>query len=203
MNFGEAGQTKAIKINYSKGNDGGKIAIILGEHDEEPIATITLAYTGGWDKMSTAVVGLPEDISGTHNITIKALEGWGVMDLYSFELSPLTERADPLPTIAASEFGDSKNMRLNLADMSMITHFGYNGDYVTYDKINFGAEGTTKGMKLTYSKHNNGGKLVVRVGGPDGTVLAAFNPAHTSGWSSANSVDAYLAFDSLVPLSGV
>jgi hypothetical protein len=70
-----------------------------------------------------------------------------------------------------------------------------NGDHMTYESLNFGPLGTTKSIRLSYSKGSNNGRVEIRLGGPEGTLIGEFYPKRTGSWG--NYQDAY------VTISGV
>ena len=49
VNFGDTGTTKGILINYSKGNESGRIDGGLGDETVTLIADFSPAHTGDWD----------------------------------------------------------------------------------------------------------------------------------------------------------
>jgi hypothetical protein len=55
-------------------------------------------------------------------------------------------------------------------------------DHITYSGLNFGSYGDTSSIKITYSKHSNGGRIEIRLDGPDGDVIGEFYPSRTGGW---------------------
>jgi len=65
-------------------------------------------------------------------------------------------------------------------------NIGYirNNDYLTYNNLNFGPSGTTKSVQLRYSKkrNNRGGKVELRIGGPNGRLIGEFSPITTGSW---------------------
>jgi len=70
----------------------------------------------------------------------------------------------------------------------MIGWFDTN-DSITYSNLNFGSPGTTKSIRLSYSKATSKGKAEIRVGGPGGTKIATFIPQNTGGWDNYVEVD--------------
>ena len=57
-----------------------------------------------------------------------------------------------------------------------------NGDHMTYESLNFGPLGTTKSIRVSYAKGNTGGRMEIRLGGPEGTLIGELYPKHTGGW---------------------
>merc|ERR1712183_254049 len=57
-----------------------------------------------------------------------------------------------------------------------------NGNFITYSSLNFGSYGATSSIKVTYSKGNHGGRMEIRLNGPDGDIIGEFSPSHTGGW---------------------
>merc|ERR550539_1906038 len=58
-----------------------------------------------------------------------------------------------------------------------------NNDYLTYASANFGPSGTTKAIRINYSKGTHNGRVEVRLGaGTTGQLIGEFKPASTSGW---------------------
>merc|ERR1712079_12669 len=48
--------------------------------------------------------------------------------------------------------------------------------------LNFGSSGTTSSIRVTYSKHSNGGRIEMRLDGPDGDIIGEFSPSNTGSW---------------------
>ena len=181
-NFGPPGTTKGILVNYNKGNEGGKLEIRLGAAtDGELIAEMKPARVyGGWGAdPDTAYVGLLKDVDGVHDITLVGKDSSGVMNLFSFELSEFSDRDATLKRIDAREYSTQSGTTVG-------SDFGVgwydNNDFLTYSNINFGSAGTTTGIRLRYAKNNNGGKVEIRLDGPEGPLLATFTPSRTGGW---------------------
>ena len=181
LDFGAAGFTKAIELTYSKGNDGGKLAILLDGPDGRVLDEVTLAHTGGWSSstLNTAVIGIPEDVSGHHTLTFKGIEGGGILNLEKFKLSGLESRAEPYGAVLAREF--ETTTRIRVVSDGGIGYFD-NGDYLKYSKINYGQ--SAKSIKITYAKNNRGGRIEIRKGGVDGEIIAEYSPVSTGDWSA-------------------
>ena len=195
VDFGPSGTTKGILVNYNKGNEGGKLEIRLGAGtDGELIAEMKPARVyGGWGAdPDTAYVGLLKDVDGVHDITLVGKDSSGVMNLFSFELSEFSDRDATLKRIDAREYSTQSGTTVG-------SDFGVgwydNNDFLTYSNINFGSAGTTTGIRLRYAKNNNGGKVEIRLDGPEGPLLATFTPSHTSGW--------YMFMEGYVSINGV
>ena len=193
VNFGPSGTTKGFLINYNKGNQGGKLEIRLGSSTSgELIAEMTPARVdGGWGaEPSTAYVGLLKDVDGVHDITLVGKDNSGVMNLFSFELSEFSERDATLTRIDASEY--STQLGTTVGSNFGIGYYD-NNDFLTYSNINFGTDGTTTGIRIRYAKNNIGGQVEIRLGGPDGALLATFKPSYTGGWLMF--MDGYVGID--------
>jgi hypothetical protein len=65
--------------------------------------------------------------------------------------------------------------------------------------VNFGAPGSTDGIRFSYSKANTGGSVEVRLDGPSGDLVGTLVPVYTGGWY--NWVEAYIGLD--VEVSGI
>ena len=192
VNFGEPGATKGIKINYSKGNDGGKMEIRLGGPTGTIIAEFSPPHTGNWGTYNTAYIGLPDaSVTGVHDLTFVAKDVRGVLDFAYFELSDFADRTAVHARIEASEISTSKGVRM-VAGAKKLGNFD-DGDFVTYSQVNFGTPGTTEGIILRYAKQTNGGSMEVRLGGPAGSLLAEFKPINTGSWSGY--VNAYVGIE--------
>ena len=191
VNFGEAGTTKGIKINYAKGNDGGKIEIRLGGTTSgTTIAEFSPAHTGGWGAYSTAYIGLPDSgVSGLQDLTFVGKGRNGVLNLAYFELSDFADRTVVHTVIRGSEISNNLGVRMGGTVMG---HFD-KGDFATYSQVNFGAPGETEGIIIRYAKATNGGGMEVRLGDRDGKLLATFLPANTASWGGY--VNAYVGIE--------
>jgi len=135
---------------------------------------------------------IDEDVEGVHDISLVAKDvGDGVIDLAWFELSDFSERSDVYARIPANEYSDQSGTQF-VSNSNM--GYYHDGDYITYANVNFGPVGTTDGISIRYSKgSHNDASVLVKLGGPDGQVIADFTPAFTGGWS--NWVEAYVGLD--------
>jgi len=189
VNFGEPGTTKGILLEYAKGNDNGRLEIRTGGPAGDIIAEFSPAKTGGWSNYMTAYIGI-DDVDGLHDVTFVAKDTWGVLNLAWFELSDFSDRAKEYSRISASQYSTQKGVRFGTSQ-----NMGYfdNNDYVTYSQVNFGSPGSTDGIRLSYAKANDGGRVEVRLGGPTGTLLTEFQPVKTDGWGKY--MEAYLGIE--------
>ena len=194
INFGSAGTTKGFLLNYSKGNDNGKLEIRKGSGvNGQLIAELSPAMTGSWSNFITAHVELLADVSGVQDVTLVAKNTGGVMDIGWFELTDFSERSGVTNArILATEYSAQSGVRIE--SFGNVGYFD-NKDYVTYTNVNFGPAGSTDGIIFRYAKSNNGGKMEIRSGGPTGTLLATFNPTSTGNWQMYRNT--YLGLDNM------
>jgi hypothetical protein len=89
----------------------------------------------------------------------------GVINLAWFELSDFSDRGDVYSCISASTFSNQSGTRFEPRGASRASTVGWYdaGDYLRYSNINFRSAGTTKNIKLTYAKANNGGKVKIQI----------------------------------------
>ena len=114
VNFGDTGATKGILVNYSKGNDNGRIEVRLGDTTGTLIANFSPARTGGWDVFQTAYVDLRvDDIEGVEDVTIVCKDVGGCMNLAWFELSDFSDRSGLHADIAASAYSIQSGIRFD------------------------------------------------------------------------------------------
>ncbi len=187
-NFGTPGTTKGIKIKYSKGENTGKVEVRLGAGTTgRLIGEFTPAKTSSWDNYITAYFDIDEDVEGTQDITLVAKGSFGVLNFAWFELGDFSERSALYSRIPATEYADQFGLRFenttSLAGDFTIGRYDA-GDYVTYANVNFGPAGTTKSIRIRYAKANNGGSVLVKLGGADGSQVAEFFPVNTGGGSN-------------------
>merc|ERR1712154_246354 len=103
----------------------------------------------------------------------------GLLDLKWFETSSdEVEGPQPLATFSAGDYFASSN---NLCGSGFIGCFD-NNDFVSYGPVNFGPSGTTKSIRIEFSKGTQTGKLEARLGGPEGDLLGVFEPWYTGGF---------------------
>ena len=84
------------------------------------------------------------------------------------------------PSVIASDFSEQKGIR---AFDGGFGHFD-NGDYIKYDKLDYGPSGTTKSMTFEYAKSNIGGHMEVRLGDENGILIGEFKPTRTGSWET-------------------
>jgi hypothetical protein len=63
-----------------------------------------------------------------------------------------------------------------------------NGDHMTYESLNFGSLGTTKSIRVSYAKASTGGRMEIRLGGPEGTLIGELYPKRTGSWDDYQDV---------------
>jgi len=178
-NFGTAGSTKGIRINYSKGGNGGMVEVRLGLGTTgRIIGEFRPAKTGSWSNYMTAYFDIEEDVEGIHDITFVSKSS-SVLNLAWFELSDFSERSEVYSRIPASEYSDQSGTQFGTSG-----NMGYfdDTDYITYANVNFGPAGTTDLILIEYAKGNNGGRVQVRLDGADGTLVGEFRPNNSGGW---------------------
>ena len=56
-------------------------------------------------------------------------------------------------------------------------------DYLTYNRVNFGPSGSSKKIKVRYARGSSGGKIEIRLGGPQGQLIGEFVTVNTGGWN--------------------
>ena len=90
----------------------------------------------------------------------------------------------PFPRVQATAFDDRKGIRITGENGSYIGYMA-NGNHVTYKNVNFGPQGTTKGIQIRYSKGSTSttGWVQFRIGSVDGPVISQpYYPVNTGGW---------------------
>jgi len=203
-NFGSAGTTKGIRINYSKATNGGRMEVRLGVGTEgRLIGEFKPASTGSWSNYFTAYMDIDEDVEGINDITLVAKDSGWVLELAWFELADFSERSEEYSRIPASEYSDQSGVSFTKNTMSSVDEYivGWfdNEDYVTYANVNFGAPGSTDGIRFSYSKASIGGSVEVRLDGPSGDLVGTLAPVYTGGWY--NWVEGYIGLD--VEVNGI
>ena len=127
-------------------------------------------------------------MSGTHDITFVGKGKSEILSLTWFELANFSERSDVYSRIPASEYSDQKGVQFFETGHSAPYDYGIGwydtGDYMTYANVNFGPIGTSKSIKISFAKGNNGGTVIAKLGGADGTQIGQFTPNHSGGWHS-------------------
>ncbi len=181
INFGEAGTTKGILMNYAKGNEGGRVEMRLGGSTGPIIAEFRPARTGqNWSSTTniTAYVGIDE-VEGVHDLTFVGKSNYGIMSLKWFELSDFAERAEEHSRIEAYKY--STQLKTQFGSSANLGYFD-KGDFVTYSKINFGEAGTTNTILMHYGRGKNGGSIEVRLGSQTGEIIKEISLPSTGGW---------------------
>jgi len=187
INFGPSGTTKTVKVLFAKGNGGGRVELRLGGNTGTVLGEFKPWNTGGWDNYVEGVFTIT-DVEGVHDVTFVAKDSGGALNLKTFQLGGWPE---PFPRIKGARFHTKDDARRTSDNL---THFK---GYVTYGPIFFGSEtGTTKSIRVRYSKGNYGDEMEIRKGGPDGTLIGKFRPTNTGGWDKFETAE--VAIDDVV-----
>ena len=87
---------------------------------------------------------------------------------------------EPYSRIAGPDFDLQQGTRTFDND-SLVGFFDIN-DYLTYNRINFGSSGTSTRIKVRYARASSGGRVEIRLGGPQGQLIGQFVTVNTGGW---------------------
>jgi len=187
VDFGVASLAKGILVSHSKGDHGGTIEIRLGDQTGSVVAEFTPAMVGNWDQYQTAYIGV-SDVEGVHDVTFVAKEGDTILNIAWFEVSDFPKRSKIHARIAATEYSDQRGTSFHGPNTSV----GWfdNTDYMTYSSVNFGDRGTTFSLNFNYAKASHGGRIDIRLGGPDGKLIGEYKPANTkNNWHAYETVN--------------
>ena len=103
VDFGSGATRFAVDIAVPDDFAGRTIGLHLDSLESEPIATLTVASTGGWDQYETQTLNI-DPISGVHDLYIRFGNGAGVGNIDRFRFTPAT-LAGPHQPIPADLFG--------------------------------------------------------------------------------------------------
>lgn len=85
--------------------------------------------------------------------------------------------------IGATEWTDQSGTR-NENNWGSTVGFFDTGDFLTYSNINFETLGYYQSMCFSYAKGNNSGKMEIRLGDSNGTLIGEIFPWYTGGWGN-------------------
>lgn len=102
VDFGANG-ADFMTVRFGYGNDNGtvtNVALMLDDPDSDPVATMSIGWTGGWEIAPSGYISVPVDIEGgVHSLYFKFLDETGSLSYVYFA------EADPAP-VAAEEVVD-------------------------------------------------------------------------------------------------
>lgn len=102
VDFGDNG-ADFMTVRFGYGNDNGtvtNVALMLDDPDSDPVATMSIGWTGGWEIEPSGYISVPVDIEGgVHSLYFKFLDETGSLSYVYFA------EADPAP-VAADEVVD-------------------------------------------------------------------------------------------------
>lgn len=86
--------------------------------------------------------------------------------------------------IGATEWTDQFGTRNENNSLGTTVGFFDSEDYLTYSDINFGSLGFYQSMCFSYAKGNHNGKMEIRIGDTEGTLIGELFPWNTGGWGN-------------------
>ncbi len=202
FDFGNPGTIKGFKISYaSTTSRPHTVQIRLGDVETgELIATFSPVPKAGGS--NDAYVGLLKDVGGVQDLTISF--NWNDdIRFEGFELSDFADRTVAYAKIWASQMSTGEGVGLRVRDDVKLDHSQsstwkheflmpllhkssdpHDRHFATYSQVNFGEPGTIEGIFLNYWWPRGVGRdshsqviIEVRLGGPDGQVLATLLPS--------------------------
>jgi len=184
VNFGAPGATEGIILRYAKRNNGGSMEVRLGGPTGRLLGEFVPINTNSWSGYVNAYVGLDaEEVDGIHDLTFV---GKGIRSVLNLESFQLDARNELHPLVTATAYSSHAGMMVS--NLEYISHMD-DGDFITYDSLNFGAIGDTNSIKVSYAKGNDNGSVELRLDGPEGDLIGSFLPQRTAGWADFVTVD--------------
>lgn len=87
VDFGDNG-ADFMTVRFGYGNDNGtvtNVALMLDDPDSDPVATMSIGYTGGWEIEPSGYISVPVDIAGgVHDLYFKFLDETGSLSYVYF-----------------------------------------------------------------------------------------------------------------------
>ena len=184
VNFGAPGATEGIILRYAKRSNGGSMEVRLGGPTGRLLGEFVPINTNSWSGYVNAYVGLDaEEVDGINDLTFV---GKGIRSVLNLESFQLDARNELHPLVTATAYSSHAGMMVS--NLEYISHMD-DGDFITYDSLNFGAIGDTNSIKVSYAKGNDNGSVELRLDGPEGDLIGSFLPQRTAGWADFVTVD--------------
>lgn len=151
---------------YGKGP--GKIAINGGTDD----------FLGAYGQITTTAPFNPGNVQRNGDLVDSEVE---MRIQLCYDRSYLERSQDVYALVDALDYDIQKGIRYTSSGQ-----FGYfdQGDYVGYNRINFGPSGTTSTIKFNYAKGNIGGTVNIRIGGLQGRIIGSYSFPSTGNWNN-------------------
>jgi hypothetical protein len=181
--------TYTLEARVASQFSGGAFHVEVNGADKT--GRMSVPNTGGWQRWTTVSKGGISLSAGRYVLRLKfdANSSAGYVGNFNWlKLSTgTTTSTTTLPAgtrsafsnIAASSFNASKGVTKSGSAITQVD----GGDYVGYNNINFGSAGATKfSLNIAVPSTHAGKKVLVRIGGPTGTVVGTLVTRATGGW---------------------
>ncbi|MEM1298486.1 MAG: carbohydrate-binding protein, partial [Pseudomonadota bacterium] len=163
-----------ITAEVSSGSEGGVIEYRIDAPDGPLLATQRVFNTGGFNRFESVTTALGA-LSGVHDLYI-VFRGTptSIVDIDSFEITSGIAPPDPnIRFFEAEEFDATHGAGVFGIGDNRVIGSTEAGSWVRYDGVNFGDRTlATHELSMVLGSPNNGGAIEIRVGAPNGALLA-------------------------------
>ncbi|MEM7490426.1 MAG: carbohydrate-binding protein, partial [Pseudomonadota bacterium] len=183
--------------------DEGEVKTIDVAHlfRDADLDTLTYSLVDAPDFLSldgTVLTARPDfDDAGTYEIGVVASDGQASSGAASivYEVDDATPPPPPPPgetnvqTFEAEDFDATQGVGVFTQGGNRQIGSTQDGEWVRYDAVDFGTDpAATQTLDLRLSSGSGGGTVEVRIGAPDGALLASHSTGNTGGWASYDDV---------------
>ncbi|MFD0671227.1 carbohydrate-binding protein [Cohnella sp. GCM10027633] len=167
---------------------GGNIEIRTGSATGTLAGTCAVPGTGGWQNWTT-VTCTTSNIAGNQTLYLKFTGGAG--NLFNILWFKFAAGAVTFNQIEAESYNTMLGIQTEgTSDTGGGQNVGFidNGDYLSFNNINFGSPGATS-VQLRVASNASGGNVEVRLGSATGTLAGTCAVPGTGGWQNWTTVN--------------
>ncbi|MFC5530555.1 carbohydrate-binding protein [Cohnella yongneupensis] len=180
--------TSTFSARVASAASGGSIEVRIDSLTGTLAGTCTVPGTGGWQNWTTVSCNV-SNITGVHTMYLKFTGGAG--NLFNILWFKFAASAVVFNQIEAESFNTQSGIQTEAtSDTGGGLNVGFidNGDYLSFNNINFGSSGATS-VQMRVASNASGGNVEVRLDSLSGTLASTCAVPGTGGWQNWTTVN--------------
>ncbi|MCB4799644.1 carbohydrate-binding protein [Neotamlana laminarinivorans] len=186
----------SVTVKASGTKDNVSLQVRQGSATGTLLATIPISSTGNYLTYQEYSANLNQTITGTTDLYFVANSpsdtGWLFnIDVIKFVEDPCTTSYNPFFRLSAEDYCDGNGVTIeNLSIFNDVVSDIENTDYIKFSNVDFGYDDVYNAIEILASATSNG-KVEVRSGAVDGTLLATISVESTGDWNTYDVFKSY------------